>query len=429
MSAGGATRQEIPPDTRPIALLLGGIRRGALLVFLPLLAAGQLLAWLTDAVTGWYRPWSWVKIGLAESLTGARVAFDATIVQRNVAIFGTRDVTTTGQLVVATGALTVAVLVLAFRAGRYQGRGLEERPLAAALAGSSIGLGYGVPAFISALPVTLGLQRFGIDRLEPVLWQALLLPLCVAAAAGATGGLAGARHRLEDGRWEAVVAAIRGGATGFWWGIALSFVGVLLAAALSPGPLGSYARFVNRADGAGAATVVEHALLLPNQSALVLATAMGATTSLRVGQTDIVDVTRQGVRATGPSSPFLAGLAGSADDQLARFPWWFAAFLLVPLAAAVLGGRAARGDRGSVIDQAMRGAGAGLVFAALCAVAVWAASITVPTWGSASLGSVAFGASPIATGALAVVWGVPGGIVGAALGWPARLTVGSATPR
>ena len=46
MSSGGSAAAEVPADPQPGALLLGGLRRGALLVFLPVFVAGQALAWL-----------------------------------------------------------------------------------------------------------------------------------------------------------------------------------------------------------------------------------------------------------------------------------------------------------------------------------------------------------------------------------------------
>ena len=425
MSTGGPTRAEVPPDTRPRALLLGGLQRGALLVFLPVFAAGQLLAWLTYAATGWYHPWSWTKIGLGVSLSSVRVPFDATVTVRDGLSGGGAQ---TARLVVATGALTVAVLVLSFRAGRHQSRGLERRPVAAAVAGSIVGLGFGIPAFVAALPVRLSFPRFGIEQLEPVRWQSLVLPLVVAGTTGAIGGLARARDHLDEGRGADLVAAIGGGATMFWWGVVFSFVGVLLAAALSPGPVGSYARFVDRAGAGGAATLIGHGLLLPNQSVLVLATSMGATTTLQVGATDALDLTWRGIHANGSAGEFLAAIAGSADLQVARFPWWFAGFILVPFVATVLGGRSAGVDATSVGQRVLRGAVAGPVFGVLCAVAVWAATITVPTWGLSRFGSISLGTPPLIAGAIATAWGVVGGIGGAAIPWPARFSAG-ARPR
>jgi hypothetical protein len=373
-----------------------------LLVFLPVFVAGQALAWLTYAASGWYRPWSWVKIGLAETLASVRVAF-------------VTGGSSSATLQVAFGALTIAVLVLAFRAGREQGRGFERQPARAAAAGGVVGLGFAVPMGLSALPVTLSFPQFGIDGLHPVVWQAFVLPLIVGAAAGAAGAASLAADVLEHGSlWTRRAAgAARGGAVAFGWGVLLSFVATLVVAAVSPGPTGAYARFLTRTGATGAATVIQHGALLPNQSVLVLTTSMGATTSLAVGARPAVEVTRSGVQVVSPEGEFLAAYAGAAGDH-APFPSWFVALLLVPAAATLLGGRAVAtpGDRRS--ERAVRGALAGLIFAALCVAGAWAATLVVPAWADTVGGAVSFGPSLVSVAVVALVWGVAGCALGAA---------------
>jgi len=416
MSIGGPAGAQVPPDT-PGALLLSGLRRGALLVFLPVFLAGQALAWLTYAASGWYHPWSWFKIGLAETLASVRVPFTST---------ETADaVMSVATLQVAMGALTIAVLVLAYRAGLAQSRELERRPGAAAAAGSAVGLGFAVPMLVAAFPITLGFPQFGIDRLQPVLWQAFLLPLVVAGVAGAIGGLAGAREQVEGASpWgPRLAAAARGGAAAFWWGLVLSFIGFLALAAISAGPTGAYARFVGRTGGSGAATVIEHAVLLPNQSTMILAVSMGATAQLSVAGGSALELDRSGIRTTSEAGSFLAAYVG-ADGTSAAFPSWFALFLLIPAAAGVLGGRAAGLGVAVRSERLIRGALGGAVFAVLCGIAAWGATLVVPTFASLVGGSVSLGTSPLTTTALALGWGLVGGLLGAAVRWPER--VGSA---
>jgi hypothetical protein len=120
VSATGLRRAEVRPDTRPSALLLSGLRRGVLLVFVPVALAGQAIAWLEYAVSGLYRPWSWLKIGAAYTLASVRVPFDVSPSDVGPAEPGPP---VSSMLVVALGALTVGVLVLAFRAGRAQAKG------------------------------------------------------------------------------------------------------------------------------------------------------------------------------------------------------------------------------------------------------------------------------------------------------------------
>ena len=404
MNAGGPTHAEVPPDTRPGALLLGGLRRGALLVFLPVFVAGQTLAWLTYAASGWYHPWSWFKIGLAQTLASVRVPFASTGL----------DPAEEASLQVAFGALTIAVLVLAFRAGREQARGLERSPRQAALAGSLIGFGFALPMFLAAFPITLGFPQFGIDRLRPVLWLALALPLVVGASAGALGGLGRSDIAVKGGStWtRRAITAARCGALAFWWAIVLAFVGFLVLAAVSPGPTGAYARFVSRTGGSGAATVIQHAVLLPNQSVLFLTTSMGETTSLSLRGEPAVEITRTGISAVGDLGGFLAAYSGASGDQ-ADFPSWFAVFWLIPLAGTLLGGRAAGSAVRTWGERLIRGTLAGCVFALVCTVAAWTATLVVPAWAGLTGGSVTLGPDVPATFARALVWGLAGCTLGA----------------
>ena len=57
-------------------------------------------------------------------------------------------------------------------------------------------------------------------------------------------------------------------------------------------------------------------------------------------------------------------------------------------------------------------------------VAAWGATIVVPTWASALGGSISLGTNPLTTGGLALAWGLVGGLLGAAVPWPARVATG-----
>jgi len=433
MTVGGPTRAEVPPDTRPGALLSSGMRRGAVQVFLPVFLIGQALAWLTYAVTGWFRPWSWFKIGLAETLTSVRVSFEATA---GPAPGAGAPVPT--SLVVATGALTVAVVVLAFRAGREQGRGLERRPAAAAIAGAAPGLGFALPMLVAAFLVTLGFPRFDVTSMHPVLWQAFVAPLVVGGLCGAAGGLAAgglAAGKEEVHRrgpwWRRSAAAGRGGVLAVGLSLSLAFIGFLVVAVVEPGPTGAYARFLGRTEGRGAALVLQHAALLPNQSGLVVAMSMGATVHGTVGEEVAATFSREGVRTEGETGGFLAAALGAGATE-AAFPSWFVVFWAVPAAAAFVGGRragqgsAGQGSAGegarSPRERALRGALAGVVFAVMVTVVVWASGIEIPAQASLLGGTVGLRVGSIATvGVLGLAWGVPFAALGAlsiTLRWP-----------
>jgi len=53
MSASEVAGTDAPPATAPGDVVVAGLRRGALLVFLPVFVAGQALAWLTYAASRW----------------------------------------------------------------------------------------------------------------------------------------------------------------------------------------------------------------------------------------------------------------------------------------------------------------------------------------------------------------------------------------
>jgi hypothetical protein len=393
-------------------LLWSGLRRGALLVFLPVFVAGQAVAWLTYLVSGWYRPWSWFKIGLAETLASVRVGFTSDARGPTVALAGI--IPTQGTLQLALGALLIAVVVLSFRAGREQADGLGGRPWAAALSGAAVGLGVAIPMVVIAIPVTLGFPQFGIEHLEPVLWQAFVLPLVVAGACGAAGGVTSAREALVARvPWgPRLNAAARGGFAALCWGLALAFAGFLALAALEPGATGAYARYVDRSGGSGAALVVQHALLLPNQSSMILDTAMGVPTTMTIADTTLVELRVTGVEAIGSPGALVAALV-HAPSTGADFPVWCLAFLLVPAAATVIGGRTAGGGASGRREAAARGALAGVVYAALCTIAAWFAAIVLPLFPATIGGSVRLGTDPIATAFAAAIWGVLGATIGA----------------
>jgi hypothetical protein len=156
--------------------------------------------------------------------------------------------------------------------------------------------------------------------------------------------------------------------------------------------------------------------------------SVGATASLDVGGEPAVMLSREGIDASRGAGVLLAAYAGAAGNS-ASFPAWFWAFALIPLIATVLGGRAGAGDARGRGERVLRGALGGVVFAVLVVVASWAAGLEVPAYPDLTNGGLTLGVPLLTTGGLALVWGVLGGIVGALLPWPRRVSAGSPTPR
>jgi hypothetical protein len=414
-----------PPDTRPSALVLGGLRRGALLVFLPVAAASQAIAWLEYAISNRFDPWSWFKVGLAYALTSVRVPFDAVVRGARPEGGGQRALET-ATLELAVGALTIAVVILAFRAGAAQARGLERQPRAAALAGSAVGLGFAVPMAVASVFVRLGLPGLGITALEPVLAWAFMMPLVVGGVVGAVGGLAAVSIAREERsllgdpseakppppRSE---AAARGGFTAFWWALGLAFVAFLILAVVQSGATRAYGRAIGSWGEPGAVVVVHHALLLPNQSALILAVTMGSPVDLTIGDDVAARASLGGIDVFGTYGDVLPDPAPGREEAGVDFPGWYVAFLAVPAVAAVLGGRQAGVRVGRAGERAIRGALGGVVFALLCTVAVWAAGVVIPLFVGPLGGAPGLSADPTRTAMVALAWGVAGGVMGASL--------------
>ena len=184
-----------------------------------------------------------------------------------------------------------------------------------------------------------------------------------------------------------------------------------MLAVLQPGATGAYARFVGRSGGSGAALLVQHALLLPNQSTMILATSMGVPTTLDVGATTVARLTLSGIRTNGNIGAGLAALVG-APSTTAAFPAWYLLFLASPALASLIGGRTAgRAVKGRP-EAALRGALAGVVYAVLFGVASWAAAIVLPPWSAILGGSLRLGVDPRTTMLIAALWGVIGGAIG-----------------
>ncbi len=372
---------------------------------MPVALAGQAIAWLTYAVSGAYRPWSWFKIGLAYALGGARVGFTTTSVRASA-----DDVTVTvAPLAVTIGALAIALVVLAFRAGREQGREAPRSSWKAALAGSLVGPGLALPMFVGALLVRLGFPDYSIDSMRPVMWQALAFPLVVGCAAGAAGGAAATREALDGtGRGRRAVGVARGGLLAFVLGISFAFLAFLVLAAVETHATAAYARFVDSAGTGGAVTVLHHALVLPNQSSMVLGVTMGSPAVLSLAGTPDAHIGLTGIGFEGELARLFL-----AEGRRLDFPGWYWGFLVVPLAATVLGGRRAGSGACSRREQLFRGALAGVVYSLLCAGTAWASAISLPVFAEILGGAPRLGASALRTLLVSLPWGVLGCAAGA----------------
>ncbi len=393
--------------------LVTALVRGTL-AFVGVALAGQAIAFVLYAVSGLYRPWSWVKIGLLYVLSFCGVAVDVTVPVLGSAPYRVRLALMVGSL---------AVVGAGYFAGRAVVRSMTEPSgrssgdlRSAAAWGAAPAVPFALLAGCSSLLVSLRFPDNEIERLRPVSWEAFVLPLLLVAAAGCAGGAA-AFFRERPSRASEAAA---GGWRMFVTALLLAFAGVLVLAALEPGVTNGYARGLKDMGVRGAVLFGHHLLALPNQSLDVLAPSMGGAAELAV-QGDLTELTLGGVDA----GPVIGGLAGAGDAARGvDFPPGYLWFLAIPAVATVTGGwRAARGVSG-VRERASRGAAAGLVFAVLVTAGSAMATLAVsnPSGWRGHLGP-----RPASTALLSLAWGVAGGVLGALVGSGPQ-AVGDAEP-
>jgi hypothetical protein len=390
------------------AALLRAQWKGAL-AWIPLAIAGQVIAWFAYAVTGAFRPWSWVKVGLLHLLAVSRVGIEV----RTAPGSGLRRVfpeligSGSVRVSLALGAGTIVAIVLLFRAGRDAASGSGDRPFTAAMLGGAVAPSFAVLCGLAGLLVTLRFPQAAVTVLHPVVWQAFVFPFVLAAVCGTAGGLSHARPALGTtlmGR--RTTAIVRGGWYALVWGVGLSFLGFLVLATVRPGATAAYGRWLEGRGGAGAVVAVEHALLLPNQSVQILAISMGACASLETGG----ETSRLCLGGLDAGEGVTLLLTGGRREL--PFGPGYLLFLAVPAVATAAGGRRAAEGIAKPMERATRASWAGVAFGVLVGAAVWLAGVTLSSEGA----RVAhLGADPVEAGAIGVVWGVVGGALGSVL--------------
>lgn len=353
------------------------------------------------------------------------------------------------EIAIVPLAVTALAAWLLWRAGRAVAVSAGGSSLERAMHGAKV-----APVYAGAVAATSLLSSLHVSGFElvpprefdlsaaPVL--AVVLPLVLAAVAAAGGGWwsAGA------GEMPPPRAVLAGGWTMLVAGLLLSYAGLFLAGVVRPDGLEAlltpstgryYQTLFGRAD-VGMVLLGHHLALAPNEAAWVLTPAMGGCTGAfpETGEPSrFLCYGRFPLEVPVPSWLPASGVpgetAGSARFGTAPAPYFL--FLLVPAAAAVLGGRraASSGAVGSGREAVVLGAAAGTVFAVLVTAVSWAASISA----AASLtvdattdrGGVRLGPDLLVGGLLALAWGVAGGALGAELTRRRRGTGSPPRPR
>jgi hypothetical protein len=343
------------------------------------------------------------------------------------------------EVAVAPLAATMLAAWLLWRGGRTVATSVGGSPLARALHGAKVAPAYALGVFLVSLVARIGVSRpEGITsgvldvRASPV--HALLLPLALAAFAGAGGGWWSASDEPESRRLRGILA---GGWTMLVAGIGLAYAGLIVTGIVRPeGPeaaltptTGAYYRTVFDRPDIGVVVLAHQLAVAPNEGAWALTPAMGGCTGVYPNDGAPEPFVCYGrfpreapivVEGRFPPPPSM-WLRPSVWVRSGDAPVAYLLFLIAPGAAALMGGWRAASTAGDADGSAPRavalGAGAGVVFSALLAVTSWAGSISA--WGSLTVGiatdegAVRIGPDLRAAILLALAWGISGGAIGA----------------
>ena len=428
---GVAGRPRIPAGW-PDALARGFV------AFLSITAIGQVLAFLAWFVSDTGAPAAAV-VRLGWMYFGAfhHVAIELDVSDLDLVAPGAAPGTTSLSIGVALLSVTAVAAYLLFRAGRSVADRAGGSAGARVLLGAAVAPSYALPAFAAALllDVTTPLRAgsFATGELHVALspWQAFLFPFAIAAASGAAGGL---RSALGDGSrsedLRRIGAASAGALRMLVVGLGLSLAGLFVAGVVQPDePVAlltpSTARYFETVfdrPPAGLVILGHHLAAAPNEAVWTMVPAMGACDGVRGSATvDFLCYARfpvlleAGVPAgelTGVASPFGLVFFG-------RAPAGYLAFLLVPAAAALSGGRLAGRRFG---DSRRERALVGVTSGAMCALSIGIlsvlSSITIgygAAFGSdGSSGWIIVGPNVVTGTLCALAWCCAGGALGAA---------------
>jgi hypothetical protein len=401
--------------------------KGGLLAFLATAIAAQIIPISIDIFGGGLALSTALKLGWFYELAFHKVAIDVT---------GAGGAT--GRISLAFLSGTGLAIWVLFRAGRAAARRAGPSFGARVLAGAMVGPVYALPIALITSFVRLRLHTGGVFAPQTVgfhgvVWQAFALPALLGIGAGGVAGALDSWPRGSRGH-----AWLVGGWRGLLGALGLAAIGVLVLAAVRPEGTAAYARAVSSNGPRVAALLLgHHALLLPNQSFFVLAPSMGGCTELsgpkasipllcpdrlpNLGSPDILDDIARidgAARSTG----------GTTADRPMPAGYW--AFVLVPALATFNAGRFAGSGvsgPGRLRESLVRGAGAGVVFAALVGVGSWLANAELVVHGAEGIGTRALtlGPRPLPTALLALAWSLVGGTLGA---WTRRQEEGTPVP-
>jgi len=433
-SAGSEVAVPAAPGSSPTAVLTQGWATGLAwggLAFVVMAALGQAVAFAVNLARA-----PGVSAGTAAKLGWLYFGWfhHAAVTTRLTSVEGARaggEAGLTADVGLAMMLGTFLAIAILYKGGRAVADGARGGGVARVLHGMKVAPAYAIPPFVVSglvsIDVPIPRNALVAGSLQMPSWGLswFVLPLLIAAAAGAAGGLRSGRYELvsHDPWGRRAAGAIAGGLRMFVLALVLSFAGLLVLAAVRPGATRTYFETVSGPPtDQTTMNIAHHVLLLPNQSMWVLVPAMGGCDGLSGGGVSANFLCYSKVPRTVSVSP--EGLISDTPVVRADFgkaPSGYFLFLLVPALSVVLGGRYAARKRARLRWEAVGvGAASGVVFAVLVTLGSWLASVSAGLSSSAAgipaNTSVLIGPAVGAAGFLALVWGVVGGGLGGWLG-------------
>jgi len=243
------------------------------------------------------------------------------------------------SLTVAVALMTATLLAggCLFMAGRIVGNRCGGPAWVRGLQGMKVAVPYAAICLLIALPIRFTTTipgGLGSLSVHPSRVGAFLWPLAIAVVPAFAGGFRLPRDSSPDReRWtRRVRGAMAGGWLMLWLGLALSFAGLGVLAAIHPGLTADYFHGAFRAGALrGLAVVFLHSLVIPNMATWVLFPSMGACVGARGGGTALCALSYTNFPGGGRAT-----MAASIPTT-APSPGYFL-FLLVPLVAVLVGG-------------------------------------------------------------------------------------------
>jgi hypothetical protein len=337
-------------------------------------------------------------------------------------------------------ALLLVTWFAAFLLFQYGKRVAEEvggGPWARVVHGAKVAVPYAVLSLLLSFLVPLHVAAGGSSGAPSVQVGvkhvgAFVIPFLLGLVAGGLGGLWSARAQVEARRFgRRGLGALTGGWRMFVYGLAFSFVSLLVMAAIKPGLTSTVIRGETGRKGGFGVSMVHHVLALPNQSMWVLVPAMGGCDGAYGGGAASVSLDflcyghfPRGDRTTqlSPGGRLFTTQVGGLPTLPLGFgtaPAVYFLFLLVPAATVLAGGARAGRGAGTQRDGATDGALAGVVFGALVGLGAWLAGVGITAGGGvfgfhvAVRGSI--GPRIVSAVLFGLVWGIVGGAAGGAI--------------